>query len=110
MGQALFTVKVPVAKNSSALTCFTKDMVSEYETTACIRCDRCVKVCPSKLIPQMMMEHSIELDVDGFEKLNGMECMECGSCTFVCPAKRALTQNFKTMRQLVAAKRRGGAK
>ena len=110
MGQALFTVKVPVAKNSSALTCFTKDMVSEYETTACIRCGRCVKVCPSKLIPQMMMEHSIELDVDGFEKLNGMECMECGSCTFVCPAKRALTQNFKTMRQLVAAKRRGGAK
>ena len=57
-----------------------------------------------------MMERSIELDVDGFEKLNGMECMECGSCTFVCPAKRALTQNFKTMRQLVAAKRRGGAK
>lgn len=110
MGQALFTTDIPVAKNSSALTAFTEDMVAKYATTPCIRCGRCVDVCPSRLVPQLMMERSLAEDVDGFEALNGMECMECGSCTYVCPAKRALTQNFKTMRQAVAAKRRGEGK
>lgn len=110
MGQALFTTDIPVAKNSSALTAFTEDMVAKYQSTPCIRCGRCVDVCPSRLVPQMMMERSLAEDVEGFEALNGMECMECGSCTYICPAKRALTQNFKTMRQAVAAKRRGEGK
>lgn len=107
MGQALFTTHIPVAKNSSALTAFSEDMVAKYQATPCIRCGRCVQVCPSRLIPQQMMERSLAEDVDGFEALHGMECMECGSCTYICPAKRALTQNFKTMRQMVAARRRG---
>lgn len=45
MGQALFTVDVPVCKTSSALTCFTKDQVAAFEPTACIQGGRCVSVC-----------------------------------------------------------------
>ncbi|MFR9027115.1 MAG: RnfABCDGE type electron transport complex subunit C, partial [Clostridium sp.] len=106
MGQALFTVDIPVSKTSSALTCFTKDQVSALEPTACIRCGRCVSVCPSRIVPVMMMQAALRNDCERFEKVNGMECMECGSCTYICPARRPLTQAFKEMRKTVAANRR----
>ena len=46
MGQALFSTDFPVAKTSSALTCFTKDEVKAQAPTPCIRCGRCIDVCP----------------------------------------------------------------
>lgn len=109
MGQALFSINLPVLKTSSALTCLGKDDVSLQAETACIRCGRCVEVCPSFIVPQLMMEAALKEDTDRFEKLNGMECIECGSCSFVCPAKRPLTQGFKRMKQKVAMLRRAKA-
>lgn len=109
MGMALFDIDVPVMKTSSALLCMTKDEVAEFEPTACIRCGRCVDACPSKLIPQKMLECSEKFDDDGFIELHGMECYECGSCTYVCPAKRRLTQAFKQTRRGILDARRAAA-
>lgn len=106
MGMALFDLRVPVTKTSSALLCLTKDEVAEHEPTACIRCGRCVEACPSKLIPQKLLEYAERFDDEGFQKLNGMECYECGSCTYVCPAKRRLTQSFKQTRRSILDSRR----
>ena len=106
MGMALFSLDIPVTKTCSALTCFMKDEVAEEESSACIRCGRCVEACPSNIIPEKMMRAALKGDCDAFEKLDGMECMECGGCAFVCPARRQLTQAFKDMRKTVMENRR----
>ena len=106
MGQALFNLEIPVTKTSSALTCMTKDEVAIHAPSASIRCGRCVSVCPSHVVPQMMMDAAERSDIERFTALNGMECCECGCCTYVCPAKRPLTQAFKEMRKVVAASRK----
>ena len=106
MGQALFSLDIPVTKTSSALTCFAKDEVAAHPSSPCIRCGRCVDVCPGHLVPQIVMEYGERGDLDGFVSVNGMECCECGCCSYICPAKRNLTQVFKECRAKVAAKRK----
>lgn len=106
MGQAMFNFDIPVTKTSSALTCLTKDEVAGNAPSACIRCGRCVKVCPGNIVPQMIMDAAERSDLERFVKLNGMECCECGCCAYICPARRPLTQAFKEMRKEVAASRK----
>lgn len=106
MGLALFDLNIPVTKTSSALLCMTKDQVAEKEPTPCIRCGRCVDVCPSKLVPQKMLEYAERFDDEGFQQIHGMECYECGTCTYVCPARRRLTQSFKQTRRSILDSRR----
>ncbi len=106
MGDALADIDIPVTKNSSAITAFKKDQVADSPETACIKCSRCVTVCPSILVPQLMMEAVKIEDKAWFEKINGMECIECGACSYICPAKIPLTQGFKFLKQQIMADRR----
>lgn len=106
MGQALFSLDVPVTKTSSALLALKKDAVAAFEPGACIHCGRCVAVCPGRVVPQKLYPVAIRSDYEAFEKLNGMECCECGCCTYVCPARLRLTQAFKQARKAVLDARR----
>ncbi len=101
MGQAIFTLEVNVAKNTSGILAFTKDDVAKSVTTSCIRCGRCAEACPSRVIPQKMFIASENNDREAFESLHGMECCECGCCAYVCPARINLVQSFKQMKKSV---------
>lgn len=106
MGQAIYSLNIPVTKTSSALLALTKDEAAEYEPGACIHCGRCVSVCPGRVVPQKLYPAAMRSDYALFEKLNGMECCECGCCTYVCPAKLRLTQAFKQARRSVLDSRK----
>ncbi len=106
MGTSLFSLDVPTVKTTSALLAFTEDEVGDAKETACIRCGRCAQACPAHLVPQMMVRAVRRGDIDGFEKLYGMECVSCGSCSFICPAHIPLTQSFVYAKKAVADKRR----
>ena len=103
MGMAMFTTDVPAVKTFSCFLAFTKDEVAANQPSNCIRCGRCVSVCPQKLMPAKLSVLADHNKFDEFEKLYGAECVECGSCSFVCPAKRNLAQSMKTGRKQVLA-------
>ena len=101
MGLPIYSLDMPVAKNSSALLAFIKDPLSNIKQTHCINCGRCVEACPINLLPTRMLKAA---KVDNFEKyikLNGLECITCGCCSYVCPARLPLTPYFTYMRGAV---------
>ncbi len=106
MGFAMYGLDVPTTKTSTALLAMTKDEVAASEPGPCIRCGKCVEVCPGHVMPFHLANCAEHGDEEGFLKGNGMECCECGCCSFVCPAKRHLTQSIKSMRKIQLGKRK----
>ena len=102
MGTALFDLGIPVTKTSASILALKNDPVAHHDTTACIKCGRCVSVCPERLVPQLLSEAADHEDFAAFEKYGGMECIECGSCAYVCPAKRQLVQSMRYGRRMTA--------
>ena len=98
MGFAMYGLDVPTTKTTSALLCLTQDAASEFETTACINCGRCVEACPEGLVPSRLADFAEHGEKEEFEKWYGLECVECGSCSYGCPARRPLAQYIKTMK------------
>ena len=90
-GTALNTLDIPVEKTSSSILAFTVDDVASIKESNCIRCGKCVSVCPANLVPQMLSKSVINSDFEKFENLGGMECVKCGCCSYICPAKIPLT-------------------
>lgn len=106
MGKAMFSLDVPIVKGSSALLCFREDIVSEITPSNCIRCGRCVEVCPGRILPNKLATLAHQGRIEEFLKYDGMECCECGCCSYVCPAKRPLTQTIAGTRKQILANRK----
>jgi len=90
MGKALSTLDVPVVKGSSGILLISEDEARRKELLPCIRCTKCVTVCPMGLEPYLMMTLS---ERSLFERMEGekvMDCIECGSCSYTCPSSRPL--------------------
>ncbi|MEK6726434.1 MAG: electron transport complex subunit RsxC [Deltaproteobacteria bacterium] len=109
MGMTQYTLDVPVTKGMSGLLFLPQNEVKSYASEACIRCGRCVAVCPMGLLPNMLGIYA-ELDrFDQAEKANLMDCIECGSCAYVCPSKRPLVHLIRYAKADVMARRKKAA-
>lgn len=96
MGFTLPSLDVPVTKGSSGIVVLMQAETSSHPDTACLRCGRCVDVCPLNLTParfgQAVRHQRWELAL----RENIMACMECGCCAYQCPAGLPLVQLVRT--------------
>ena len=105
MGNAMFTLDVPVTKLSQAFLALTAAETSILPEQNCIRCGRCVNVCPANLIPFELNQYAIFGERKKFKDNNGVDCIECGCCSYSCPSKRHLVQSIRLERRALLKER-----
>lgn len=104
-GPAVVDLKGPVVKNLSGVLALRDDEVAFDENRPCIRCARCVQVCPMGLTPNLLGELSHKGFYQKAGKLRIQDCIECGLCSYTCPSKRALVTWIKDGKAGLAAQR-----
>ena len=95
MGVAQGDLSVPVVKATNSILCLLKDVNGAAENPVCLRCGKCVTVCPMRLQPLYMYRFTNSGRVDELNRMNLMDCMECGCCAYNCPAKLPLVERFR---------------
>lgn len=106
MGIAQFYLDVPVIKGTSGILVLGEEESRLPEESNCIRCAKCVGVCPINLMPANLSAYALLNNFAQAESLNAMDCIECGSCSFVCPAKRPLVESIRLAKREIVAKRK----
>ena len=101
MGVAQRDLAVPVVKATNSILCLLKDENGAAENPVCLRCGKCVSVCPMRLQPLYMYRFVNANRVDQLERLHVLDCIECGSCAFTCPGKLPLVEQFRKGKQMV---------
>ncbi len=90
MGKALNSLDVPIVKGTSGILIMTRKESKRPEILNCIRCGKCITVCPMGLEPYLLAQLAENGNFETSEKEKIMDCMECGSCQFTCPSSRPL--------------------
>lgn len=106
MGQTQLSLEAPAIRGTSGLLIFGKEQISTKPAGPCLRCGRCITVCPIHLQPTTIATYArLEL-VDEAENYNALDCIECGCCTYICPASLPLVQSIRHIKGGIMAKRR----
>ena len=95
MGKALTSTEVPICKGTNSVTIISDDEARRKEPQPCIRCAKCVGVCPMGLEPYLLAKVSEVKNWERAEREDIVSCIECGSCQFTCPAHRPLLDNIR---------------
>ena len=95
MGVAQSDLSVPVVKATNAILCLPHDENGAAENPVCLRCGKCVGVCPMGLQPLYMYRYAMCGDINELRRLHLLDCMECGSCAYTCPGKLPLVEQFR---------------
>lgn len=101
MGLAQSDLTAPVIKGSNAILCLSNAQNGESEDQTCIRCGKCLSVCPTRLQPLYMYAYAKKNDLEGLKRLRVTDCIECGSCAYECPGKLPLVEQFRFGKKLV---------
>ena len=101
MGAAQYDLAVPVIKGSNAVTILSRKNKYAVEQSRCIRCGKCIDVCPMHLMPVLMYKAMFTGDPEEMKSVNLMDCIECGCCAYTCPGSVPLVLAFRAAKQRI---------
>ncbi|MBN2474433.1 MAG: electron transport complex subunit RsxC [Pirellulales bacterium] len=92
MGFTVGGLDVPVTKGTSGVTVLSREEIAKAAETPCVRCGRCVEVCPMGLVPTKLALATRVRNAALAQRYHVAACIECGCCAYACPAKLPLVQ------------------
>jgi electron transport complex protein RnfC len=98
MGFVLSDTNVPIMKGSNGIIVVDTDHTAEQP---CIKCGRCVDVCPMELSPLYYAKYADEQNWQGMKDMNVMDCLECRCCEYICSSKIPLVSKIKAGKNAV---------
>lgn len=99
MGIAQSTLEAPVLRNMNAVLCLgEEDRVTQAHPT-CLRCGKCLSVCPMHLQPLYLYRYETTNNQKGLRRLHIEDCNECGCCAYICPGKIPLVEYIKAAKK-----------
>lgn len=102
MGMCLYDPTAAVVKTNNALLALKN--AKAPQTTACIRCGKCIKACPMDLMPAGLEKAYDHKNVEALQSLKVLLCMNCGCCSYVCPANRPLAEKNQLAKLILPRK------
>ena len=90
MGRTMVNIDSAVMKGTSGVLLINDKEAARKPVRNCIRCGKCVSVCPMGLEPYLLAKLSMFNLLERMEEEKVMDCIECGSCSFTCPSARPL--------------------
>jgi electron transport complex protein RnfC len=91
----------PLTKGVSCILVQENIAADEHD---CIRCGRCLEVCPRCLSPTLLARCAKAGLFDQCRQVYITSCDECGSCAYVCPANIPLVQYIRIAKTELAKK------
>ena len=98
MGISVPSIDLPLLKNNNAILAFNKKDSVQTKSRPCIKCGKCINVCPFGVNPPALAIALENHDIDAMVKFGADVCMECGCCSYGCPANRQLVQNHRLIK------------
>lgn len=95
MGITQNDVTSSVIKGTTGILLLEKSVIDFSEENICIRCGRCVDVCPMELLPYYYAFYGSKRKWEEMKKYKVKNCIECGCCQYICPSKINLISLIK---------------
>lgn len=95
MGDAQATIDTPVTKGLGGFLVMTKAEAAPQKVYPCLKCGKCVDICPVFLQPLYLQQLALNGVEDKLDEYHIFDCIECGSCSYICPSRRPLVEAIR---------------
>ncbi len=98
-GNTVKSLDIPITKYVKSVEFLSKKRNTDEQIYQCINCGNCRFVCPVKLSPDILYNHTVHFKLlrENYAA-SSFACIECGLCNTVCPARLPLCQTIKVLK------------